>query len=73
TDRAITTHLLNLTNNQYTKWKNKTHTERQNNLNLNQQILSDNISDFLVKLRLYLQNQDVNPADNAGGPPTRRE
>ncbi|CAG8724322.1 6862_t:CDS:2 [Cetraspora pellucida] len=33
----------------------------------------DDISDFLVKLRLYLQNQGVNPADNAGGPPTGRE
>ncbi|CAG8807491.1 5379_t:CDS:2, partial [Cetraspora pellucida] len=31
------------------------------------------ISDFLAKLRLYLQNQRVNPADNAGGPPTGRE
>ncbi|CAG8852300.1 6922_t:CDS:2, partial [Gigaspora margarita] len=33
----------------------------------------DNIPDFLAKLRLYLQNQGVNPADNAGGPPTGRE
>ncbi|GET56898.1 hypothetical protein GLOIN_2v1778046 [Rhizophagus irregularis DAOM 181602=DAOM 197198] len=33
----------------------------------------DNISDFLVKLRLYLQNQGVDLADNAGGPPTGRE
>ncbi|CAG8794588.1 6132_t:CDS:2, partial [Gigaspora rosea] len=31
------------------------------------------IPDFLAKLRLYLQNQGVNPADNAGGPPTERE
>ncbi|CAG8692652.1 4933_t:CDS:1, partial [Cetraspora pellucida] len=31
------------------------------------------IPDFLAKLRLYLQNQEVNPADNAGGPPTGRE
>ncbi|CAG8764712.1 15686_t:CDS:2, partial [Cetraspora pellucida] len=28
---------------------------------------------FLAKLRLYLQNQGVNLADNAGGPPTGRE
>ncbi|CAG8828597.1 3993_t:CDS:2, partial [Gigaspora margarita] len=28
---------------------------------------------FLAKLRLYLQNQSVNLADNAGGPPTGRE
>ncbi|CAI2176905.1 1524_t:CDS:2 [Funneliformis geosporum] len=35
--------------------------------------LNDSIPDFLVKLRLYLQNQDVNPADNVGGPPTGRE
>ncbi|CAG8728174.1 1798_t:CDS:2, partial [Cetraspora pellucida] len=33
----------------------------------------NDIPDFLVKLRLYLQNQDVNPADNAGGSPTGRE
>ncbi|CAG8549849.1 16030_t:CDS:2 [Cetraspora pellucida] len=31
------------------------------------------IPDFLVKLRLYLQNQGVDPADNAGGPPAGRE
>src|SRR5438034_257411 len=30
----------------------------------------DDIPDFLAKLRLYLQNQGVDPADNAGGPPT---
>ncbi|CAG8745256.1 7838_t:CDS:2 [Gigaspora margarita] len=29
--------------------------------------------DFLAKLRLYLQNQGVDPGDNAGGPPTGRE
>ncbi|CAG8683005.1 7441_t:CDS:2 [Cetraspora pellucida] len=34
---------------------------------------SDDIPDFLVKLRLYLQNQGVNLADNAGDPPTGRE
>ncbi|CAG8755624.1 15027_t:CDS:2 [Cetraspora pellucida] len=34
---------------------------------------SENIPDFLAKLRLYLQNQKVNLADNAGGPPTERE
>ncbi|CAG8837008.1 42772_t:CDS:2, partial [Gigaspora margarita] len=33
----------------------------------------DDIPDFLAKLRLYLQNQDVDPADNAGGPPTGRK
>ncbi|CAG8854755.1 15511_t:CDS:1, partial [Gigaspora margarita] len=33
----------------------------------------DDIPDFLAKLRLYLQNQGVNPADNAAGPPTGRE
>ncbi|PKY61186.1 hypothetical protein RhiirA4_485827 [Rhizophagus irregularis] len=33
----------------------------------------DSIPDFLAKLRLYLQNQEVDPADNAGGPPTGRE
>jgi hypothetical protein len=33
----------------------------------------DDIPDFLAKLRLYLQNQGVDPADNAGGPPTGRE
>ncbi|EXX67389.1 hypothetical protein RirG_114840 [Rhizophagus irregularis DAOM 197198w] len=33
----------------------------------------DSIPDFLAKLRLYLQNQGVDPADNAGGPPTGRE
>src|SRR5215216_3566503 len=33
----------------------------------------DSISDFLAKLRLYLQNQGVDPADNAGGPLTGRE
>ncbi|CAG8847167.1 44728_t:CDS:2, partial [Gigaspora margarita] len=79
----------------YEKWKNKTHAERQNILNLNQQILAlhnnqqnrrnmagipqpffdwgDNIPDFFAKLRLYLQNQGVNLADNAAGPPTGRE
>ncbi|CAG8740102.1 7440_t:CDS:2, partial [Gigaspora rosea] len=34
---------------------------------------SDDIPDFLAKLRLYLQNQGVDPADNVGGPPTGRE
>ena len=33
----------------------------------------DDIPDFLAKLRLYLQNQGVDPADNAGGPPTGRD
>ncbi|RIB15351.1 hypothetical protein C2G38_2192589 [Gigaspora rosea] len=33
----------------------------------------DNIPDFLVKLRLYLQNQGVDLANNTGGPPTGRE
>ena len=33
----------------------------------------DSISDFLAKLRLYLQNQGINLADNAGGPSTGRE
>ncbi|CAG8844305.1 30157_t:CDS:2, partial [Gigaspora margarita] len=33
----------------------------------------DDIPDFLAKLRLYLQNQGVNLADNAAGPPTERE
>ncbi|CAB5213232.1 unnamed protein product [Rhizophagus irregularis] len=33
----------------------------------------DSIPDFLAKLRLYLQNQGVDPADNAGAPPTGRE
>ncbi|CAG8819555.1 6715_t:CDS:2, partial [Gigaspora margarita] len=28
---------------------------------------------FLVKLRLYLQNQGVNLADNAAGSPTEKE
>ncbi|CAI2184714.1 13720_t:CDS:1, partial [Funneliformis geosporum] len=31
------------------------------------------IPDFLAKLRLYLQNQDVDPADNTGGLSTERE
>ncbi|CAG8853391.1 18600_t:CDS:2, partial [Gigaspora margarita] len=31
------------------------------------------IPDFLAKLRLYLQNQGVDPADNAAGPPAGRE
>ncbi|CAI2186344.1 18006_t:CDS:2 [Funneliformis geosporum] len=34
---------------------------------------SNSISDFLAKLRLYLQNQGVDPADNARGLPTGRE
>ncbi|RIA79831.1 hypothetical protein C1645_839825, partial [Glomus cerebriforme] len=33
----------------------------------------DSIPDFLAKFRLYLQNQTVDPADNAGGPPIGRE
>ncbi|CAG8834981.1 44480_t:CDS:2, partial [Gigaspora margarita] len=33
----------------------------------------DDILDFLAKLRLYLQNQDINLADNAAGPPTGRK
>jgi len=33
----------------------------------------DDIPNFLAKLRLYLQNQGVDPADNAGGPPTGRD
>src|SRR6266542_5125764 len=33
----------------------------------------DDIPDFLAKLRLYLQNQGVDPADNAGGLPTGRD
>jgi len=33
----------------------------------------DSIPDFLAKLRLYLQNQGVDLADNVGGPPTGRE
>ena len=33
----------------------------------------DSIPDFLAQLRLYLQNQGVDPADNAGGPPTGRD
>ncbi|CAG8766397.1 31266_t:CDS:2, partial [Gigaspora margarita] len=33
----------------------------------------DDIPDFLAKLRLYLQNQDVDLANNAGGPPTGRD
>ncbi len=33
----------------------------------------DDIPDFLAKLRLYLQNQGVDPADNAGGPLTGRD
>ncbi|CAG8540833.1 12122_t:CDS:2, partial [Cetraspora pellucida] len=33
----------------------------------------EDISDFFAKLRLYLQNQGVNPADNVGGLPTGRE
>ncbi|CAG8856540.1 4993_t:CDS:2, partial [Gigaspora margarita] len=33
----------------------------------------DDIPDFLARLRLYLQNQSVNPANNAAGPPTGRE
>ncbi|PKK58370.1 hypothetical protein RhiirC2_796415 [Rhizophagus irregularis] len=33
----------------------------------------DSIPDFLVKLRLYLQNQAVDSANNAGGPLTGRE
>ncbi|CAG8846802.1 16505_t:CDS:2, partial [Gigaspora margarita] len=33
----------------------------------------DDIPDFLAKLRLYLQNQGVNLADNVAGPPTGRE
>ncbi|CAG8844975.1 15526_t:CDS:2, partial [Gigaspora margarita] len=33
----------------------------------------NDISDFLVKLKLYLQNQDVDLANNAGGPLTERE
>ena len=79
----------------YEKWKNKTQAERQNNLNLQAQILAlqnnppnqlnmagipqpffdwgDDIPDFLAKLRLYLQNQGVDPADNARGPLTERE
>ncbi|CAG8782076.1 18710_t:CDS:2, partial [Gigaspora margarita] len=36
------------------------------------QICND-IPDFLAKLKLYLQNQGVDPADNAGGPPTGRD
>src|SRR5437764_413334 len=34
---------------------------------------NDDIPDFLAKFRLYLQNQGVDPADNAGGPPTGRD
>ena len=33
----------------------------------------DDIADFLTKLRLYLQNQGVNPADNVGGTPIGRD
>ena len=33
----------------------------------------DDIPDFLAKLRLYLQNQGVDPADAVGGPPTGRD
>src|SRR3954449_10630462 len=33
----------------------------------------DDIPDFLAKLRLYLQNQGVDLADNAGGPPTGKD
>ena len=33
----------------------------------------DSIPDFLAKLRLYFQNQGVDPTDNVGGPPTGRE
>ncbi|CAI2185812.1 16517_t:CDS:1, partial [Funneliformis geosporum] len=34
---------------------------------------NDSIPDFLAKLRLYLQNQGVDLADNARGLPTGRE
>ncbi|CAI2179893.1 5887_t:CDS:2 [Funneliformis geosporum] len=34
---------------------------------------ASSIPDFLAKLRLYLQNQGVDPADNARGAPTGRE
>ncbi len=34
---------------------------------------SDDIPDFLAKLKLYLQNQGVDPADNAGGLSTERD
>src|SRR5437763_11189884 len=76
----------------YEKWKNKTQAERQNNLNLQGQILAlqnnppnqvnmagiphpyfdwdDSIPDFLAQLRLDLQNREIDPNDNAGGPPT---
>jgi hypothetical protein len=78
----------------YEKWKNKTYAERQNNLNLQGQILAlqnnppnqinmagehpyfdwdDNIPDFLAQLRLDLQRRGIDPADNAGGPPTGRD
>ncbi|EXX75433.1 hypothetical protein GLOIN_2v1778046 [Rhizophagus irregularis DAOM 181602=DAOM 197198] len=78
----------------YEKWKNKTQAERQNNLNLQEQILAlqnnlpnqvnmagipysyfdwdDSIPDFLAQLRLDLQNQGIDPNDNAASPPTGR-
>ncbi|CAI2180683.1 12546_t:CDS:2 [Funneliformis geosporum] len=40
---------------------------------LEEQLWDDDISDFLAKLRLYLQNQGVNSVDNAGSPPTGKE
>ncbi|CAG8784284.1 23609_t:CDS:2, partial [Gigaspora rosea] len=38
-----------------------------------ERIIGDDIPDFLVKLRLYLQNQGVDLADNARGPLTGRD
>jgi len=34
---------------------------------------NDNIPDFLAQLRLDLQNQRIDPNDNAGAPVTRRD
>ncbi|CAG8697027.1 8199_t:CDS:2 [Cetraspora pellucida] len=44
-----------------------------NNITIKQTHINEDIPDFLAKLRLYLQNQEVNPADNAEGPPTGKE
>ncbi|CAG8459553.1 631_t:CDS:2 [Cetraspora pellucida] len=42
-----------------------------NNITIKQTCID--IPDFLAKLRLYLQNQGINLADNVEGPPMRRE
>ncbi|CAB4418762.1 unnamed protein product [Rhizophagus irregularis] len=95
-DRGLLEYNRDMIYNRYEKWKNKTHAERQNILNLQQQILAlqnnppnqvvnmaglpipffdwgDDIPNYLAQLRLYLQHQGVDPADNAAGPPTGRD